>query len=191
MKKITSIAIIVLFASATFTACKKKDSIDKPQVLEQELITTVKLHVTDTSGFDKTFAYKVDNGFGSTSQGQVSIDTVVLSPLKEYNVEVLILNEAANPVENTTEEILTENLHHLFLFQSSPATGAGSITATDGSKDDNGAPFNQKIVFETGTVGTGQLTVTLKHEPTDKTATTPDAAGGETDAQAIFPVRVE
>ena len=80
---------------------------------------------------------------------------------------------------------------HLFVFQSAPATGAGSISFSNGSKDADGAPFNQTIDFTTDAMGSGQLTVTLKHEPTNKSATDPASAGGETDAQAIFPVTIQ
>ena len=79
----------------------------------------------------------------------------------------------------------------MFFLESDPASGAGSISVSNGNKDSNGDAFNQTIDFTTGDAGTGQLTVTLKHEPTDKAATNPTDAGGETDAQAIFPVIVQ
>ncbi len=190
MKRIQQIAIAVLTATTIFTACKKEE-ITTPAPVEQELITTVRLIVTNASGFNQTFNYKVDNGFGSSAQGNVHIDDIVLSPATDYNVEVQVWDESKSPAENITEEVVAESHHHLFVFQSNPSTGAGAISFSNGSKDDEGEPLNQKLQFTTGTAGTGALTVTLKHEPTNKNAATPDEAGGETDAQAIFPVKLQ
>lgn len=186
----------VKFASLTalsailFTACKK-DKVETPAPVEQELITTIKLNVTGDGGFSKTFTYKVENGFGSTTQGNIIKDDIVLAPNKTYNVSVELLNEKVSPVENITEEVVGESDEHLFLFQSNPATGNGAISFSDGSKDANGSPFNQAIKFNTATAGDGALTLTLKHQPTNKAATTPDAAGGETDVEATFAVKLQ
>lgn len=177
------------FAMA-FAACKK-DKVETPAPVEQELITTLKLKVTNSDGFDKTFVYKIENGFGSTTQGSITKDDVVLAPNKTYNVEVQLLNEKASPVEDITSEVINENDEHLFLFQSTPVSGNGSIATSDGSKDKNGSPFNQTIKFTTGGAGSGSLDVTLKHQPTNKAATTPDGAGGETDVEATFNIKLQ
>lgn len=191
MKNFKNIAIVTLMA-ATLAACEKKeDPIENPEPVEQELITTMQLVVTNSAGFNQTFTYKVDNGFGSSSQGEVTIDDVKLAPNTEYNVEMKVLNEAEDLAENITEEVIEESHHHLFVFESAPVTGAGSIAFMDGNKDDEGEPLNQTLKFMTGDAGNGSLTVTLKHEPTNKAATTADAAGGETDAQAVFPVMIQ
>lgn len=183
-------ATIATLAAVSFTACKK-DKVATPTPVEQELITTVKLVVSDGAGFNKTFVYKVENGFGSTSQGTVTKDSVLLAPNKTYNVEVQLLNEKTSPTTDETVEVKNENTEHLFLYQSSPATGAGSVAFSDGSKDDKGNAFNQTGKFKTDATGNGTLTVTLKHQPTNKAATTPDAAGGETDVEAVFNVKLQ
>lgn len=191
MKQLSVLAFTALIA---FSACKKEKNdviIEEPHSHEEELITTVRLVVTNSSGFNKTFNYKIDNGFNSAEPATPLIDEVMLSPNTHYDVAVQVWNESETPVEDVTEEVKEESHHHLFLFESAPATGAGSIEFENGSKDDEGQPFNQMIGFHTGDAGHGSLTVTLKHEPTDKSASTPAAAGGETDAQAIFPVHVE
>lgn len=181
---------LTFLAATTFAACKKVDNETAPVPEEQELITTVKLLLTDGSGNTKTYAYKVENGFGD-NPGTVSVDTLVLEPNKSYDAEVLVLNEKENPAEDITEEVLAENEEHLFVFESAPATGNGSVAMADGSKDAAGKAFNQKIKLTASTTGKGGLTVTLKHLPTNKAATTASAAGGETDAEAIFPVKIQ
>lgn len=192
MKRIQLIAMTIFAGALTFSACKKDNNIvANPQPVEQELITTLKLVVTNGAGFNKTFSYKVENGFNNITSTVPEVDEVQLAPGTQYNVEVQVWNEKASPAENVTGEVKTENEAHLFLFSSTPASRAGSVTFSNGSTDDAGKPFNQAITFTTGDAGSGSLTVTLKHEPTDKNATTPDAAGGETDAQAIFPVKIQ
>jgi uncharacterized lipoprotein YbaY len=190
MKRIQQIAILAVAASTIFTACKKEE-LPTPAPVEQELITTVRLIVTNSSGFNKTFNYKVDNGFGSSTQGNVRIDDVALAPGTNYDVEVQVWDESKNPAENITQEVIAESHHHLFIFRSNPASGAGSIAFSNGNKDDEGEPLNQKIAFTTGAAGNGSLTVTLKHEPTNKNAANAAEAGGETDAEAIFPVKLQ
>ncbi len=189
MKNILKSASLILASAAIFTACNKPD--DAPKPVEQELITTMKLIVTGSDGFNKTFTYKVENGFGNTTAGSVVKDSIILAANKTYDVEVQLLNEKEEPAENITEEVVAESEEHLFLFQSTPASGAGSITTADGSKDAAGNPLNQKIKFVTGSTGAGALTVTLKHEPTNKNAATPDAAGGETDVEAAYDVTIQ
>lgn len=190
MKNLKQITVIAFTALIAFSACKKEknDIIEEPHSHEEELITTVRLIVTNSSGFNKTFNYKVDNGIGSANPTTPVIDDIVLSANTHYDVVVEVWNESETPAEDVTEEVKEESHHHLFLYQSTPASGAGSIHFHDGNKDDEGAPFNQTIGFHTRDAGSGSLTVTLKHEPTDKNATDPASAGGETDAQAIFPV---
>lgn len=190
MKYTKQLLMTALVSTVLFTACKKENDsiIEDPHVHEEELITTVRLVVTNSSGFNKTFNYKVDNGFNSSEPATPAIDEIELEHDTHYDVDVQVWNESESPAENITEEVKEESHHHLFLFESTPAMGAGSIIFEDGNKDDEGLPFNQTISFHTGGQGNGTVTVTLKHEPTDKTATTPAAAGGETDAQAVFPV---
>lgn len=191
MKYIKQLALATIISSTIFTACNKDDDpvIDNTPE-EQELITTVRLNVTNTSGFNKTFNYKVDNGFGSTTPATPVIDDVVLNANESYNVTIEVLNESENPAENITTEVLEESNEHLFVLESNPATGAGSITFANGNKDNNGEPLNQTIQFITTDAGSGVLTVTLKHQPTNKSAANSAAAGGETDAQAVFPVTI-
>lgn len=180
----------VLLTAVLFTACSK-DKVDTPEPEEQELITTMRLVVTNSTGFNKTFNYKVDNGFTSSQIGNVEIDDIVLAANTDYNVEVQVLNESVAPPENITEEVKEESNDHLFFYESKPSQGAGSLVFSNGSKDADGQPFNQTIIFSTGDIGTGQLILALKHLPTNKSGQTQAEVGGETDAQAIYPVRIE
>lgn len=180
--------IVILFLAVAFSACNKKTT---PKPVEQELITTVKLLVTNGAGFVQTFIYKVENGIGSTTTGTIRIDTIKLAPSTTYSVTTELYNEKTTPAENITNEVLDEKNAHLFLYQSVSASGAGSITFSNGSKDGNNLPFNQTITFATGSAGDGSLQVNLIHEPTNKNGASPDLSGGETDAQAVYPVKIQ
>lgn len=188
MKKQFTLASIA-FATLLFgaTACNKTDD---PKPDEQELITTARLTFTAASG-SQTFNYKVQNGFGSGTPGTVSIDTIKLAPNTVYAVAVQILNESETPVEDITAEIIAEQLEHLFLFSSTPGTGAGSLTFSNGLKDSEGRNFNLSGTMTSGAAGSGSLDMYLMHAPTDKNGATPAASGGETDVHATFPVRLQ
>jgi heme/copper-type cytochrome/quinol oxidase subunit 2 len=174
----------------TFASCKKDDKTPAP--VEQELITTVKLSVVPiaSNALPFVFTYKVENGFNNTTPGTIQIDTVRFLAGITYSVYVDVYNEKANPVDTTTNEIVAERNAHLFFYVSTPATGAGSVAlvAGSGSKDFNGNPFNRELQMTAGSAGAGKLRVLLIHEPTNKAAETPDAAGGETDVDVTFPV---
>lgn len=183
--QIIKTGIIALVLSLSFSACKKDPA---PVPDEQELITTVKIHLTEeTSSFMQTFEYKVENGFGGTA-GSISIDTIKLKPNTKYSGAITVLNEKASPVENITTEILEKDDEHLFLFASTPDSGKGSLMVSDGSKDKNGKPFNQTFTLTSGGAGTGKFDIQLMHQPTDKNGTTPATSGGETDLAASYPV---
>lgn len=182
---IKSISFIA-FSTFAISACQTGGEPAIP--VEQELITTVKLLVTDNAGFNKTFAYKVENGVSATTPGAVTKDDVVLAPNGEYNVEVQLWNEKTSPAENITEEVIAESSAHLFLFESTPAS---VLTFVNGSKDAANMPFNQRVVFKTGEAGNGELRVVLKHNPTNKAAQKADDAGGETDVDVNFLVKLQ
>ena len=172
----------------TVAACNRDDT---PEPVEQELITTIRLIVTDTAGTARTFNYRVENGFGSTSPGSLRVDSVVLpASAAPYNVEVRVLNETVQPAEDVTDEIIAERDEHLFFFAVSGTIGMPlpAITLGNGSTDNTGRPFNQTLKLNAPSVGSGQIIVRLLHEPTDKNNST--HPGGETDAEAVFPYRI-
>ena len=187
--KIITTAILVAASIAIFSSCKK--DVTNPNPDEQELITTVKLTLTTPDSSSKTYVYKIQNGFNSTTQGTVQIDTLRLAANTIYNSSVEILNEKASPVENTTEQIISEQTEHLFLYISTPASGNGSVSFTDGNKDSAGKPFNLTGKLTAAAAGTGSLRFYLVHQPTNKEATNRSDAGGESDVDATFPVVIQ
>lgn len=188
--KLIKATMIALAVMTQFSACKKDENAPIPD--EQELITTLKIQLSNSSkGFMKTFVYKVENGFGSGSGGTIQIDTIKLEPGVSYDAIMSVQNEKAIPAEDITNEILEKDDEHLFVFDSTPSSGNGSVAVSDGSKDKNGAPLNQTFKLTTGGSGNGKFAIQLMHLPTNKSGTTPAAAGGETDLAVSFPVVIE
>lgn len=186
-KQILKAGLIAILFTAAFSGCKKDEKAPVPD--EQELITTLKLQLTNSSlGFSKVFIYKVENGFGNGSTGSIQIDTIKLQPGVTYDALLSVQNEKASPVEEITNEILEKDYEHLFVFASAPPTGNGSMQVSNGSKDKNGKPLNQTFKLTTGTAGSGKFDIHLMHLPTNKNGTTPETAGGETDLAASYPV---
>jgi hypothetical protein len=188
-KSLIRIALFTALSATALSSCKKDK--DAPVPDEQEVITTVKLNVSNSSGFSRSFVYKIENGFNNTTPGSVQIDTVKLPAGQVYDATLVVLNEKADPAEDITAEIKEKNLEHLFVFASQPATGAGSLSVTDGDKDDDGKPLNLHFKLNTGTAGNGRFTVQLMHQPVNKSGTTPETAGGETDLKAVYPVVIQ
>jgi hypothetical protein len=184
-KSIYSIA--TLFAAAVLLASSCKPG-DEPNPEEGELITSVYVRLTATNGFDSTFIYKVQNGFGSTNPGLIRADTLALPEASNFDVSLVVLNENKTPHEDVTGEINTEKNKHVFLYNSEPVSGPGSVAFSDGSRDDNNNAYNLTGRLTTGAAGTGRLRIFLVHEPLNKTGTTPQATGGETEVEAVFPV---
>lgn len=182
--------IFISLLSMFVVAACNKTKVEAPQPEEQELITTVRLNISNTEGFNKSFSYHVENGFETPTPGLVVKDSLILDTNGIYSVDLQLLNEKQNPAQNVTSEVIAEKDEHLFLYESTPAEGAGSIIVRDGSIDNAGKPFNQTVKFVTSGAGNGTLTITLKHQPTDKAAKTTKDAGGETDMQAVFNVRI-
>lgn len=187
-KSIIRTSFYIAAAAFLFSACKKENN---PVPDEQELITTIKLNVSNGSGFSRSFIYKIENGFNNSTPGTVQIDTIKLPAGQVYDAAIVVLNEKEEPAEDITAEIKEKNLEHLFLFQSQPASGNGSLAVSDGDKDDDGKPLNLHFKLSTGTAGSGLFTLQLMHQPTDKTGTTPETAGGETDLKAVYPVVIQ
>lgn len=191
MKQIQKIlfALVVLFGVASCT--KEPDIIEEPKPQEFELITTVRVKATNANNSTdvKVFNYKVENGFHSGTV-DFQVDDIILAANTVYNIEMFVLDETNTPPYDVTDEIIQERNSHLFYYESTPDSGAGSITVSDRDKDDNGQDFARVCKWQTGASGTGELKITLIHGPRNKDATTREGVGGGADAEVIYPVRL-
>ncbi|MFZ5475278.1 MAG: hypothetical protein ACOZNI_00770 [Myxococcota bacterium] len=173
----------------------------------EEVITTVALSFTPASGGAALEYAWAD----PENDGSPVIDDIVLSDAEDYTLTVSFLNELEDPPEDITEEVDAESDQHQVFFTGSavegPATGDNFSAVLSQAYDDtdaNGFPVGLTNSVTTLGVGSGTLTVTLRHLPPEndtpvKTGTLAEdvAAGGidsipgETDAMVDFAVAVE
>ncbi|HEY0976626.1 MAG TPA: type 1 periplasmic binding fold superfamily protein [Flavobacteriales bacterium] len=193
MTRNTAFLSAALLAALFLNACKK-DKVDPstpstPPVNEEELITTLRLHLRSTGGTqDLELLFRDIDGDGGTAP---VIEADALSTDTVYNVEIAVLNESVTPPDVITEEIEEEGDAHQFFFQ---VTGADVSTAyTDA--DANGQPIGINSTWTAGAASTGNVTVTLRHQPVKDAAGVSSGditnAGGETDIEVTFPLTVQ
>lgn len=180
MKSIKLLALLFV-ASTVFYSCS-----DDPEVVnEEEVITTLTATLTPTSGTAITLKSQDLDGDGPnqptiTVSGNLAANTT-------YTGKIVLLNETENPAENITEEVEKEAKEHQFFYTIASSL---NITATATNKDSDGNPLGTEFSLVTGAASSGNLTFTLRHEPT-KPNSGLSTAGGETDIEVTFAVTVQ
>lgn len=181
-----------LVAATIITACKKdKDDpvAPTPPVNEEELITTLRLHLHSAGGAEHKILEFVDADGDGGNAPVITADPLSIDSI--YTVTIEVLNESESPAEDITEEIEEESDVHQFFFEVSGANA--TVAYTDA--DDNGLPIGLNTLWTIGAASNGTVVVTLRHEP-DKTAPGVSGgditnAGGETDIEVTFPLVIE
>lgn len=186
-KKLT--AAIVLLAIIFATSCKKDPT---TPILQQELITTVKLMLTDTAApfTTYTFQYKDLDGDGPIV---ATLDSVKLPIGKVFRANLLLLDESKTPADTTSNEIEELNIEHQFFYKSTPTDVISNFIYLN--FDDNGKPLGSEFSFQTkSTSSFGNLLITLRHLPNKDGVNVSSGditnANGETDVEIVFPVRL-
>lgn len=184
MKKLHVLTILFL-AVLTFTACEK----DPKDPEEQEVITTLRYTLTpDSAGTPVVLSFEdLDGDDGN----EPIIMGGTLAANQTYSGTFEILNESLSPAENVKEEIEEGDEDHQFFFQST--VDGLSVAYTDQDAEDN--PVGLTTTLTTGSVGSGTLTITLRHEPNKTASGVADGditnAGGETDIEVQFDIDVQ
>lgn len=181
-----SLAVVVSLLLIS-SSCKKDDPIIPN---EEELITTLIYTLTPVAGGETVeMTFRDLDGDGGNAPvitgGTLQANTV-------YNASLNLLNESATPAENISDEIDEEAEHHQFFFS---VAGSLEMDISYADQDSDGRPLGLLTTVDAGNVSSGQLTITLRHEP-DKSATgVTDGditnAGGETDIEVTFDVNIE
>ena len=182
MKTIKLLAILFI-SSLTFTACSDDDDDHSgDDHSEEELITTVTYTLTGPNTIVMTFT-DLDGEGGAAPTITVSGDLVANST---YTGSLVLLNETESPAEDITAEISAEADEHEFFF-----TNTLGLTITKTDVDSGNNPLGLSTTIDTGSAGTGSLTVVLKHEPKKPNNGTVADAGGNTDVEVTFDVTVQ
>jgi hypothetical protein len=178
MKKLLLFALPVLL----LTACKKDK--DEEPANEEELITTVRLDFTELGTSNvRSFVFRDIDGAGGAAP--TTFQNIGLQPAKIYSVAATFTNEAANPAEDITAEVVAEaNDHQVYYIVSGANASFSNFNA-----DANGLPLGTTGRCVTAGASTGTLTFTLKHKPGVKAANDP-VTKGETDIEIAWPITV-
>ena len=174
---------------------------------EHEVMTTISMTFTsqaDGSSFEAVWA-------DPENDGSPIIDDIFLVDGDAYDVSMGILNELEDPAEDVTPEISDESEEHQFFFTGSgvqgPATGTNDSAIVEhayADEDESGLPVGLFNTFTTLAVGSGELTVTLRHMPPESdqdvkveglaesvAADGFGAIGGANDIEVTFNIDVE
>jgi hypothetical protein len=184
LKLIALLVIPVLFS----TAC---DNDDAP-VNEEEVITTVRVTLVGGGQTITLESKDLDGGDGPNPPVLTPIGGATLVAGTTYTGTTTFLNELTNPVDNITEEVEEEGAEHQVFYQLQSTLGTITYNPTD--VDANGKPIGLKFTLVAGSVGNGNLTVTLRHDLNKSAAGVASGnianAGGSTDAAVSFPIVV-
>ena len=156
---------------------------------EEEVITTLTYTLTPSEGGSAVvLSYQDLDGDGAN---EPTITNGTLSAETTYSGALTLLNETESPAESITEEIEEEDADHQFFFE----TTVSGLSVAYADSDDDGKPVGLASTLTTGSAGSGNLTVTLKHEPDKSASGVSDGvitnAGGETDISVTWTITVE
>ncbi len=185
MNKLLRFPCALLTSLVLLSACNDDD----PEIENQEeLITTVRLTFTPTTGGTPVVAtWEDQDGDGG---GAPQVSSVTLARNTTYNLAVSLSDASKTPATDVTAEVRDEAEEHQLFFR----TTLSGMTIAYNDQDGNNRPIGLANTVTTPTAGTGTLTVILRHEP-NKTAAgvangDPTNAGGETDIETTPPFSI-
>lgn len=185
LRKFTLLAFLFI-SSAFFFACDDDDPVAEN---EEEVITKATLTFSD--GTTTVTATYLDADGDGPGAGVFTPSTIMLDASTTYSLSIAFTNTLETPEEDITEEVEEEGAEHQVFY----AYTGGVFTNTSTNYTDmdaNDLPIGITTSWTTGaTAGTtGSFTVTLKHQPDIKTATT-TAADGSTDFEQAFSIELQ
>lgn len=186
MNKLLFLISFVILTSLFWASCKKKTT-TVPN--EEEVITTLRYTLTPNGGGSTVvLSFKDLDGDGGNAP-VITGDTLMAG--KTYTGTLELLNETVTPADTITQEIKDEDEEHQFFFKST----VSNLTVAYSDSDSNGKPVGLSSTLTTGSASTGNLTITLRHEPNKSAIGVSGGditnAGGETDIEITFPVIVQ
>jgi hypothetical protein len=184
-----SLLLTLIFVSLLSIMSCSDDPEDPIIENEEEVITTLTYTLTPSEGGSAVvLSYQDLDGDGAN---EPTITNGTLSAETTYSGSLTLLNETESPAESITEEIEEEDADHQFFF----VTTVSGLSVAYADTDGDGNPVGLASTLTTGSAGSGNLTVTLKHEPDKSASGVSDGvitnAGGETDISVTWTITVE
>jgi len=181
---------IAFLAAVALSSCSNDEA---TAVNEEELITTITAIYTPVGGgIAITLQYKDLDGDGPNAA--VITVSSPFAQSKTYNGALTFKNEAVSPVVDITPEIIAEGVDHQIFYQKTGTLNAFTYGTAASNLDTNGKPVGLQSVFTTTGAATGNLKITLRHEPNKSGSNVASGditnAGGATDAEVTFPISV-
>lgn len=187
-----SLILLSIFISLiSMISCSDDPVVPDDPVIEneEEVITTLTYTLTPSEGGSAVvLTYQDLDGDGAN---EPTITNGMLSDSTVYTGALTLLNETESPAESITEEIEEEDDEHQFFFSSTIT----DLQVEYADEDGDGKPVGLTTTLTTGAVGSGTLTITLRHEPEKSAANVASgditSAGGETDISVTFTLTIE
>lgn len=175
---------IFYFTLLILGACKKdKNPVEiPPPTNQEESITTMIILLKDTLGIKPGVSATFRDPDGSGPATYTQFDTIKLSENTTYLAELILLDETKSPSDTISQEVLAEDDQHLFCF-----TPSGLNINIIRSDSDGNYEVGLKSKWTCGVAGTGNIKITLKHQPDIKNGT---CDVGETDLEINFPTMI-
>jgi hypothetical protein len=161
------ISILLLF----LFGCKKKK-------LENELITTVKVSLSEGVNAPRVYFWKDTDGPGG--KPPILPDTIQLDSGLTYNAKIEFLDESGSSVKSITDIIRTEASNHIVCYHASINLLEISIKDSDGKY-----PLGLASEWQSKFRGKCSLQVVLRHQPGIKDGT---CNPGDTDVSVMFEI---
>lgn len=173
----------MLAFAISLNACKKDDKTPddvQDPTNEPEQITKVVLNFTnDSTNVLSSFSWSDNDGTGGNDP---IIDTVLLSKNSSYTLAIDFIDGSGTAEESLTSEIKAEADEHMICFDFA-ASFDGTVVATK-TDSDGTFPIGLESAWTTDREASGNLVVTLKHQPDG--AKNGTCTPGETDAEVSF-----
>lgn len=156
MKNIKKFLALVVLVTLIITSCNK--NVNEEENNDNEVITTVELHFTQTlGGVPQVYKWEDLDGDGGANP---VVQEINLAANKTYNVEILMLDKTKSPVDTISNEVLDEAIEHRFYFI---PTAASNIIVGNLTNDINGIPVGLGSVWSTGAAANGNINIVLRH----------------------------
>jgi hypothetical protein len=182
MKKIAKMILGVMALAVLIAPGCKHDEHDHNH--ENELITTVKVHLVPPGGGMVMATWK---DLTPNEPTGVTVDTLRLDSGLVYSGRIELTDETVNPAVDRTSEIEKEKDEHLFVYKQTPSSPA-LLDVSIADTDSKGRPFGKLFSLKAKNEGIGKFRVVLRHQPGTKDGT---EGPGDTDVDVEIPFVVK